>query len=89
MSVPQSPHQSGSSNQNEPDTPRQSTETVYHLASEWLDNDEDGSDDHDMDYEPPSERSGDTDCVGGGSGGVGDESNGEQDVGGMIGTGVS
>jgi len=50
----------------------QSAEIVYHLAGEWLDNDEeDNNDDHDMDYEPPSESSGDTDLFGGDGGGDG------------------
>jgi hypothetical protein len=78
MSVSQSPRQSSPGDRYEPDSSTHSN-TVYHLAREWLDIDEqDHSDDHDMDYEPPSESSGSD-----GDGGA-DGDNGGQGVGGMI-----
>ncbi len=89
MSVPPSPLQSGPSDGHEANSPSQSAETVYHLAREWLENDkEDDSDDNDMDYEPPSERSEDAGIFSGDSGETGDGPSDEQDVGGIIGIAV-
>jgi WD repeat-containing protein 23 len=43
-------------------TPRLS-DTIYHVAREWPDDEDDAEDDQDMDYEPESERTDDIEYI--------------------------